>query len=273
MPELPEVETVKRVLSELVISKEIESIEILYPRIIQNMDSQNFCELLKGQEIIKVERRGKFLLFKCTHHTIVSHLRMEGKYNFYKEKTENTKHDHIIFKFTDKTYLKYNDVRKFGTMELVLNEDLQLVKSLIKLGIDANSNELEVKEMIKIIKTKNKAIKEVLLMQDVIAGIGNIYASEILFLAKVNPEKKASDLTKKEIEEILIASKEVLDEAVKMGGTTVKSFAVTGDVSGLFQHSLTEYDRADEPCFNCGKPISKMKQGGRTTYYCSSCQK
>ncbi|MGL4589710.1 MAG: DNA-formamidopyrimidine glycosylase [Mycoplasmatales bacterium] len=275
MPELPEVETVRRVLSQLVIKKKISDIIINYSGIIREIDSQIFKDTLINREITAISRYAKYLLIELDQQVLVSHLRMEGKYN-YVEKTPAaySKHDHIIFRFTDGSELIYNDVRKFGTMELTSKSEVMALKGLAKLGVEANDDKLFTFDYLKTkLQTKHKTIKETLLDQTVVAGLGNIYVDEVLFLSKIHPLTSACHVTNSQIEAIVDNSILVLNKAITAGGTTVKSFAVSGDVSGLFQYSLNVYGRKDEPCPVCGQPISKIKVGGRGTHFCSNCQK
>ncbi len=259
MPELPEVRTVVKFLKAYE-NKTITKIDILYP-LMDNITKS----FLIGQEIKEVSAKGKYIIFTLTKGYLISHLRMEGKYLSHKE---ITKHDHIIFHFGDEI-LKYNDVRKFGTFDYI-KEDLFNNPPLNKLGEEPFDAKLE--DVYKKIKASNRNIKTLLLDQTILAGIGNIYANEILFYSKISPFKKGSELTKKAVNEIIKQSIIVLNEAIKLGGTTIKSFSVAGEV-GYFTQNLLVHDQAGKPCQVCGTIIKKEKLQGRMVYYCEKCQK
>ena len=275
MPELPEVETVRLSLLDLIIGKTIKSIDVYYERIIQS-DVEEFKTLLVGETFRDVSRYGKFLIFILDHYIIVSHLRMEGKY-FLKspqDAEEKLKHEHIIFNFTDGTTLRYNDTRKFGTMELFKTNDVIEVRSkepLNKLGIEPISGDLTVEYLKNKFQNKKEPIKSALLDQSIITGLGNIYADEVCFMSRLNPKKKASTLTCDELQKVIDTSKTVLEKAISLGGTTIKSFVSSHAASGLFQNELLVHTK--EICPVCGCKIEKIRVGGRGTYYCPNCQK
>ena len=275
MPELPEVETVRLSLLDLIIGKTIKSIDVYYERIIQS-DVEEFKTLLVGETFRDVSRYGKFLIFILDHYIIVSHLRMEGKY-FLKgpqDAEEKLKHEHIIFNFTDGTTLRYNDTRKFGTMELFKTNDVKEVRSkepLNKLGIEPISGNLTVEYLKNKFQNKKEPIKSALLDQSIITGLGNIYADEVCFMSRLNPKKKASTLTCDELQKVIDSSKTVLEKAISLGGTTIKSFVSSHAASGLFQNELLVHTK--EICPVCGCKIEKIRVGGRGTYYCPNCQK
>lgn len=275
MPELPEVETVRRSLLDLIIGKKISSIDVYYERIIQS-DVNEFKTLLVNEVFRDISRYGKFLIFILDHYIIVSHLRMEGKY-FLKdsqEKTPKEKHEHIIFNFDDGTTLRYNDTRKFGVMILYKTNDVNIVMAkepLSKLGIEPISGKLTVEYLKEKFKNKKEPIKSALLDQSIITGLGNIYADEVCFMSGLNPNKKACDLNDDELSKIIISSKEVLEKAITFGGTTIKSFVSSHAATGLFQNELLVHTK--KICPVCGSKIEKIRVGGRGTYYCPLCQK
>ena len=275
MPELPEVETVRRSLIDLIIGKKIKSIDAYYERIIQS-DVEEFKNLLIGEKFCDISRYGKFLIFILDHYIIVSHLRMEGKY-FLKESQETSpkeKHEHIIFNFDDGTTLRYNDTRKFGVMILFKTnkvDDVLKEEPLSKLGIEPISGKLTINYLKDKFKNKKEPIKSALLDQSIITGLGNIYADEVCFMSGLNPNKKACELNDSELEKIISSSKAVLEKAITLGGTTIKSFVSSHAVTGLFQNELLVHTK--EICPKCGSKIIKIRVGGRGTYYCPCCQK
>ncbi|MCP3772199.1 DNA-formamidopyrimidine glycosylase [Paenibacillus sp. MZ04-78.2] len=273
MPELPEVETVRRTLNQLVIGKRIESVSVLLPRIIQHPDDiQAFAVMLEGETIHSVERRGKFLRFMLDQYTLVSHLRMEGRYGAYRSDEPLEKHTHVVFHFTDGTELRYKDVRQFGTMHVYPKDRDLLEAPLKKLGLEP-LDEAFTPEVFrgKIEKRKTK-IKPLLLNQEYIVGIGNIYVDEALFLAGIHPEREAGTLSAAESAKLHEAIVETLKDAVAAGGSSIKSYVNGQGEIGMFQHQLKMYGRKDEACLTCGTAIVKTVVAGRGTHYCPVCQ-
>lgn len=268
MPELPEVETVRNVLKKKVLNKKIKNVNVFYEKMIEN-DIDFFKNTLKNNEFLDIDRKGKYLIFELNNYFLISHLRMEGKF-FYKDKKETiNKHEHVEIEFLDNSVLIYHDTRKFGKMKLI--EKQQLNKYFEKLGPepkDADINYLYEK-----ISRSNKFIKTILLDQSVIAGLGNIYANEVLFKAKINPFKKGKEITKLEAKNIIEASSEILDKSIKNGGCTIKSYTSSLGVTGNYQNYLLVHMRENEPCKGCKSKILKTKIDGRSTYYCEYCQK
>lgn len=274
MPELPEVETIRKTLKELVLNKKISNIDIYWGKIIKHPDdSEHFKQLVIGQTIRDVKRKGKFLIFELDTLMLVSHLRMEGKYFVNKTGTERDKHTHVIFNFTDGTSLNYNDVRKFGTMHVYPKESYLEVKPLNQLGPDPFEVNYNVDYLTEKLLKTTRFVKAALLDQTIIAGLGNIYVDEVLFRAKIHPEKRANTLTKKQIELIYKHSYDVLKEAVEQGGTTIRSYVNGEGEMGLFQQELFVYGQENKACKTCGDKIEKFKSSGRGTHICPTCQK
>lgn len=270
MPELPEVETVRRTLQEFLIGKKIENVEIKYDKIIKNIDTDQFISSLRMQTINDISRIGKYLIFILDDYALISHLRMEGKY-FYREECFLTKHDHICFKLDDGKCLVYNDTRKFGTMNIENVNDYKNAFYLKKLGPEPCSNELTKEYLYDKIHNKNIAIKTALLDQTVISGLGNIYVDEVLFLSKLEPTIKCNMLTMQDFDNIVNSSSIVIQKAIKEGGTTIKSFSSSQGVHGRFQNSLNVHTQ--KYCSVCHTEVTKIKVGGRGTYYCKNCQR
>ncbi|WP_340012212.1 DNA-formamidopyrimidine glycosylase [Paenibacillus sp. FSL H7-0690] len=274
MPELPEVETVKRTLNELVNGKQIENVTVRLARIIRRPDDiQAFAHLLAGHSIVKVERRGKFLRIVLDGLVLVSHLRMEGRYGLFSNDDPLDKHTHVIFHFTDGTELRYTDVRQFGTMHLFqMGEDLQL-PPLNKLGQEPLEPSFTPERFKQIVSGKSTKIKSLLLNQEYIVGIGNIYVDESLHRAGIHPEDSAKALTDNQLDKLHHAIVSTLAEAVNAGGSSVKSYVNGQGESGTYQQQLLIYGRKDQPCSNCGTMIEKTVVGGRGTHYCPNCQR
>lgn len=268
MPELPEVETVKNTLKKQVVGKKIMSVDVLY-NMIEKPELDTFKKQVIGQSIIDIKRRGKFLMFELNDYYLLSHLRMEGKYFI---DGDTTKHDHVIFHFND-GILKYNDTRKFGRMYLIDKDKVYKEKPLVSLGLEPWDNSLNSSYLLNKYKNKNLPIKSILLDQSIITGIGNIYADEILFKSKINPLKKGSEITSDECDNIIKYTREILESAIKLGGTTIKSYESSRGVHGKFQHNLLVHNHEGDKCPNCMSKIIKIKVNGRGTYYCKECQK
>lgn len=273
MPELPEVETVRRTLVELIVGKTIKSVEVLWPKMIKKPDDSTlFKHLLVGQTIQSIERRGKFLKFILDDFVLVSHLRMEGRYSVCPEKDNIDKHTHVRFMFTDHSELRYRDVRKFGTMHLFEKGLEEESLPLSQLGPEPFSKDFTLSYLEgKLWKTDRK-IKVALLDQTIVTGLGNIYVDEALFRAGVHPERISRSLSKSEIARIHHQVIQTLTEAVEKGGSTIRSYVNSMGQIGMFQLTLFVYGRNGKECKKCGHIISKSKVGGRGTHYCINCQ-
>lgn len=273
MPELPEVETVKNTLKPKLINKKITNIKIYHNNIIEYPEVETFSKKIINQKIIDISRYGKWLIFVLEDYYLLSHLRMEGKYFFKNKEDELTKHEHVVITLDDKIELRYHDVRKFGKMLLIEKDKIKEIGPLVDLGYEPWDEKLNTDYLKEKYKNKSLPIKTVLLDQTIITGIGNIYADEILFLSKINPEKKANILVEKELEKIIKYTKIVLEEAITQGGSTIRSYTSVDGVHGLFQQKLNVHTKAGQKCPSCNTTILKIKVGGRGTYYCPTCQK
>jgi formamidopyrimidine-DNA glycosylase len=272
MPELPEVRVVSKSLSDKVKKKVIKSIEIYRPKMIKDIDSKEFKKTLIGQEIKDVTNYGKFIIFNFKSGLIMlSHLRMEGKYFFYKNLTNKNKHDHIVFEFTDGTFLHYQDTRVFGTFHLKTTKNYLTTKPLMRMGPEPSKINFEIfKE--KILKRKT-TIKTVLLDQTTMAGLGNIYVDEVLFASKINPTRGAFSMTNQDLKNILKYSISIMDKSTTLGGSSISSYTSLNKQEGQYQNFLKVHTKKNSPCPNCKTTILKIKVNGRGTYYCSDCQK
>lgn len=275
MPELPEVETVRRTLEGQIIGKTITNVEVYYPKMLENTTEDNFVHRLIGQTFQKIERYGKYLLLILDDCTIVSHLRMEGKY-FLKEITEPIeKHEHILLILDHSISFRYHDTRKFGKMALLQTTkkaEIMQYPPLARLGKEANDTQLTKEELYDCLKHKHIPIKTALLNQEIICGLGNIYVDEVCFLSRLNPKMSSCYITMDDAETILTSSRQVLAKAIQAGGTTIRSYTSSLGVTGLFQLELLVHSKENEPCPICKTKIIKMKVGGRGTYYCPRCQ-
>ena len=268
MPELPEVETVLRTLEDRIKDREITGIKVLYEPIVSGSVS-SFRKKLLHQHFRVFKRRGKFLIFVMDDITLVSHLRMEGKYYILTKDDPIDRHTHVIFELDDGRQLRYHDVRKFGRMELM--EKREDYDEFHGLGPEPFSSDFSLRYCREYLQGIRKPIKEVLLDQSFVAGIGNIYADEILWAINVHPLRKACELSDEEIKDLIKATRNILKKAIKAGGTTIRSYTSSLGVTGRFQLSLNCH--TVEKCKTCGSEIKKIRVGGRGTYYCPLCQK
>lgn len=269
MPELPEVETVRNSLKQLVLNETITDVEVFYDKIIKNVDVETFKTSLINQTINDIQRLGKYLIFVLDDYYLISHLRMEGKY-YLKDNNEYSKHEHIVFHLGKKT-LTYADTRKFGTMNL-LSKDIDIYKEipLNKVGLEPFNENFTLEYLEEKFKNSKRPIKTSLLDQGIVAGLGNIYVDEVLFLSSLNPNKPTNEISKEEIKMIIESSIKVLNKAIKLGGTTIRSFTVNHDISGKFQNELLIHTKKE--CPTCNRKVVKIYVGGRGTYYCEFCQ-
>lgn len=269
MPELPEVQTVVSTLEHQIKDLEIVDIKVLYEPIVQ--DASKFKTSLLHQHFRVFLRRGKYLIFKMDDCYFVSHLRMEGKFFIQDPSEPITKHMHVILTLSNGKELRYHDTRKFGRMEIYpLTLDLDMFHDL---GVEPLSDKFDFNYLYPILKKSHHALKQDLLDQHIIAGIGNIYADEICFYAKVDPRKRSNKLTKKQVNDIVLGTKEILENAIRAGGTTIRSYTSSLGVTGRFQLQCKVHQRKDEECYVCHSKIKKIVVASRGTYYCPKCQK
>ncbi|TLS48424.1 DNA-formamidopyrimidine glycosylase [Paenibacillus antri] len=274
MPELPEVETVRRTLQRLVAGKTIRSVDVRLPRIIRRpAEPEAFARALEGLTIRGVERRGKFLKFDLGELLLLSHLRMEGRYGLYDAEDETELHTHVIFRFTDGTELRYRDVRQFGTMDLYKPGEETREGPLSKLGLEPLDEAFTLSAFREALGAKKTKIKPLLLNQEVVVGIGNIYVDEALHAAGIHPERPADELSRAELARLHGAIVATLSASVEAGGSSVKSYVNGQGEQGAYQFSLRAYGREGEPCpAGCGGVIEKFVVGGRGTHICPRCQ-
>ncbi|MBS4194966.1 DNA-formamidopyrimidine glycosylase [Lederbergia citri] len=273
MPELPEVERVRRSLVELVAGQKIMEVEVGWPKIIKNPEQhEQFQDALKGQTILDVDRKGKFLVFLLDDYSLISHLRMEGNYSLRKTEDPVEKHTHVIFRFSGGKELRYRDVRKFGTMHLFRKGSEWTVPPLSKLGPEPFSDEFTIEYFKGKLKNTDRVIKAVLLDQSVVSGLGNIYVDEVLFRSGIHPLRKAKSLTDREILSLREQSAATLQESINAGGSSVNTYMNSHGQSGTYQNELKVYGKKDQECFNCGTAIHKIKVAGRGTHFCPICQ-
>lgn len=273
MPELPEVDTIRRTLQDSIISKLIHNVKLSEKARIEHTSRNHLFEVLKGSQIKDIQRRGKYLLFILANQWIlIIHLGMTGKLLFHVKQSPEQKHDHLIIEFSDHTFLVLNDARRFGKISLARQSEMHLHPLLNKLGAEYNDNRLKRILLEKLPKSKT-IIKNVLLDQTIIAGIGNIYACEILFESKIHPNKASNSITLIEINRLFRAIKKILELAIRLGGSSIKDYIDGTGHKGSMQNYLKVYDRENKECINCKSIILRITDQGRSTWFCPKCQR
>ncbi|WEV70426.1 bifunctional DNA-formamidopyrimidine glycosylase/DNA-(apurinic or apyrimidinic site) lyase [Lactobacillus sp. ESL0785] len=272
MPEMPEVETVRRTLMPLIKEKMITKVTLWYPKIIAS-DHDEFVKKVAGCKVLTIDRYAKYLLIRLSGDlTIVSHLRMEGKYRLTTIAAPKDKHDHVQFAFSDGTALRYNDVRKFGRMQLVETGTEKIVTGISKLGYEPNSAAFTTEYLQAGLKRKKKNIKSTLLDQTVVAGLGNIYVDEVLWKTKIHPLSVASQISAAKVAQLHDNINALITLAIAKRGTTVHTYLDANGETGGFQKMLQVYGHQGEPCARCTTPLEKIKVNGRGTTFCPNCQ-
>ena len=287
MPELPEVEVVKRSLEKKILNLKVKRVRINDFNLRYKIDKYRIA-LLKGKKIKKIERRSKFLIFEISSNLIMLiHLGMTGKFffinrakkkfktSFYYNLDKNEKHDRIIFYLQNNQKLIYNDVRKFGFIKLYKSKEYKNISHLKNLGPEPLSKYWNLKYFQKYILNRNRNIKSILMDQKFISGLGNIYVNEILFLSRIMPYRKIKTLKNFEIIKIVKNTKKVLKNSIKMGGSSIKDFSSDNGKMGEFQQRFKVYGRNGEKCSNvdCTRSILKTFITNRATFFCKRCQK
>ncbi len=273
MPELPEVETVLRTLEDRLQQFVIKDVNVLYPRMIDTHTPEQFRKKICNQQVLAYHRLGKYMIFELTSYYLVAHMRMEGKFYIKSAVEDIDKHTHVIFDINDKQ-LRYHDTRKFGRMGLyekdVEYHQLPVFKNV---GYDAFDACVDAEYIYKSAKKRNISLKQFLLDQKVVAGIGNIYADEICFSCKLHPASRVHRISKKDSEQIVYHMRRILQGAIKAGGTTIRSYTSQFKVDGRFQLQLKVHGRKEKACPVCGMAIEKIQHHTRGTYFCRVCQK
>lgn len=272
MPELPEVETIVRGLQKTVVGKKIKDVNVIFPGIVKQ-ESKNFKKNVDKSEIIGVRRRGKYILFDLSNKkTILTHLGMTGSFLFLKSSTPLDKHDHLVVKFyQSQKELRYNDPRKFGKIKSFSTCKEENIADLKKLGLE--SLNISSSDFVNLFQKRKGRIKSALLNQQILAGLGNIYADESLFEAKIHPQQKADKLSAKKLKRLHQGIQKILKKAIKAGGSSIENYYnVNGEIGGFqLQHKV--YGREGLPCKKCRTKIKRIKISQRSSYFCPRCQK
>jgi formamidopyrimidine-DNA glycosylase len=273
MPELPEVETIARSLAPRITGRRIARIDLLYRPLLRT-GGRKALEAMRGRRIIGVRRRGKMLLVECEGgRTLVFHLKMTGQFLFHPEGAPRDKHVRFVVRFEDRRdELRFRDVRKFGFLLCLEGEPEAACGELSCLGPEPL--EVDLAEFRAILGARRGRVKSLLLDQTRIAGIGNIYADETLFEARIHPETPASSLRAEAVERLYLSMRKILAAAVEAGGSTLtdEGYRDADGNAGDFQFDHKVYDREGEPCLVCGTPVRMKRIGGRSSHFCPRCQ-
>ncbi len=270
MPELPEVETMKRDLQKKILGLSIEDVFVYDDRVIKDLKAQKFKEKMKGKRIEAIERRGKSIIFTLYPSSfLVIQVKMTGYfvYGEHLKESQNLKETKVVFKLSNDKYLNYNDQRLFGW--LIYTDKLDDVPYLCSLGPEPLNGDFRLDDF----KGRKTPIKPLLMNQEFVAGIGNIYASEILFAAGINPRKQAKRLTEKEIKLLHKYTVGILTEAIRCRGTSMRNYRDADGNKGNFMNRIKVYGRENEKCVSCRSLIKRIVQSGRSTFFCGVCQR
>jgi formamidopyrimidine-DNA glycosylase len=270
MPELPEVETSRRGISPYVVGRRVKKITIRQHQLRWPISAAISREL-PGLRIDTLERRAKYLLFRTTAGTMLLHLGMSGRLHIVDRGTPASAHDHVDIEFDNKRLLRFNDPRRFGS--ILWTRDPEHHRLLRHLGPEPLEAAFDGDYLWRKARGRKVAIKQFIMNAGIVVGVGNIYASESLFRAGIDPRRQARRISKVRANELAAAIREVLAEAIQAGGTTLRDFLGSDGEPGYFKQDLRVYDRENVPCRECGAAIRRIVQGQRATYFCSVCQR
>lgn len=281
MPELPEVETVRRGLAPAFEGRQILSLDVRRPDLRFPFPAQ-FTGRVTGTRVERLGRRAKFLAADLSSgETLVMHLGMTGRFTidghqpgqFAHETGTDPKHDHVVFALSGGVRVTYNDPRRFGFMELWPTPSFETYPRLVDMGPEPLSNRFSLAYLNEVLEGRKTPIKAALLDQSVIAGLGNIYVCEALFRAGISPRRAANTVPGVRAERLFRAINEVIAEAIEAGGSSISDFASASGELGYFQHNFLVYGREGEPCKTCGATVKRIVQSGRSSFFCGVCQR
>ncbi len=273
MPELPEVETIKRALKQHLPGRQIERVRVRDTRLRSPVNKRKLRQLVVGQRIREIDRRAKYLLLRLGNaSTLVIHLGMSGRLLLLRDALPFEKHDHVIFYFDDQSELRFRDPRRFGLVDVVATDELDRCHLFSHLGFEPLDPNLRPKTLFGYACRLKKPIKNLLMDASFIVGVGNIYANEALFHAGIHPVTPANYLTLADWQRLHREIRRVLKKAIQKGGTTLNDFVDSNGEMGYFQLSLAVYGRKGEPCPRCQSKIERVVQVGRSSFFCPKCQ-
>jgi formamidopyrimidine-DNA glycosylase len=271
MPELPEVETTRRGLVPHVVGRRFRGVVVRNPNLRWPV-TRGLAAKLRGQEVLAVRRRGKYLLLDCRNGHLLVHLGMSGRFSVLASEEPARTHDHVDLLLEGGRTLRFTDPRRFGAMLWLATpaEDHALLRGL---GLEPFESGFTGEALHRLARGRRIAVKQFLMNGRIVTGVGNIYASEALFEARVHPERSAGAITAKRWEIIAAAVRGTLERAIAAGGTTLRDFASAEGRPGYFQHEFAVYAREGKPCKRCGSRIRALRQGQRSTFFCPRCQR
>lgn len=270
MPELPEVETTLRGIQPHLLNQPVARVTVRDPRLRWPVTDE--VRNAEGQSFTGLQRRGKYLLLHLQQGGLIIHLGMSGSLRIVQHATPPEKHDHIDVELENGVLLRFNDPRRFGAF-LWVDGDMQSHELLRKLGPEPLSDEFTADYLYQHSRKRNVAIKNFIMNGNVVVGVGNIYASEGLFMAGIHPQRAAGRVSRQRYEGLVAAIRDVLSRAIRRGGTTLRDFVNSDGAPGYFAQELLVYDRAGSDCFQCGSVIKQRVIGQRSSYYCPACQR
>jgi len=270
MPELPEVETTLRGISPYLVGKTIREVTIRERRMRWPIPKE--VDRLAGCKVKAATRRAKYLLFETDSGHLLLHLGMSGSLRIATPSTEWRKHDHVAFRMSSGKELRFYDPRRFGCV-LFCKGDPMKHRLIRNLGPEPLDDAFNVNYLAALAKGKKVAIKQFIMNAHIVVGVGNIYASESLFMASISPKLSAGKVSKPRVQRLVDAIKAVLVNSIKMGGTTLRDFLHEDGQPGYFKQSLRVYDREDDPCLKCETSVKRIIQSGRSTFFCPTCQR
>ncbi len=273
MPELPEVEVLRRTIEANVVGDTIDSIEVWERRLREQVDTRTLRRRLAGRRVIEVGRRAKYLLVHVEGgSTLVVHLGMSGRLTIAPGETRREAHEHAAFRLASGRKLRFRDPRRFGALFALETSSIATDRHFARLGVEPLAPGFSGATLHTAARRRNASVKGMLMDAAVVVGVGNIYASEALHRAGIHPRRSVARISRERWDRLAGAVRDVLSEAVAQGGTTLNDFADALGESGYFQVALRVYDRAGGACPRCGGTIRRLRQLGRSTYYCARCQ-
>lgn len=283
MPELPEVETVRRGMEPAVIGQKFVRVQVNRPDLRWPFPDR-MSERLLGARVDRLRRRSKYILCDLdSGETLLIHLGMSGRVlisgdplgQFVRDHPAKEKHDHVVFDFENGARITYNDPRRFGAMDLLPTDEIETHPLLAKLGPEPLGNSFNAEALGMALKGRNSPIKTVLLDQKTVAGLGNIYVCEALYRAGIDPRRKAKAISQARVAKLTSDIRDVLRSAIESGGSSLKDYRQADGELGYFQHSFDVYDREGRPCHtpSCTGSIRRLVQSGRSTFFCPQCQR
>jgi formamidopyrimidine-DNA glycosylase len=274
VPELPEVETIAADLRPHLVGRTIVRCDLRFPTIVRHPEPEQFVDAIAGRRIESLRRRGKYMLLGLGQDlALVVHLGMTGQLRLCDSSAPIADHTHAIFELDDGKQLRYRDPRRFGRLLLGTEVDLLMARALPRLGPEPIDPDFDAGQLYRALRRRRAPLKAVLLDQSTLAGVGNIYADESLYRARIRPDRMASRVSRKSAERLHESLRSSLETAIRNRGSSVDTYRDAWGELGGQQEALQVYGRAGEPCFTCGRPLASVRIGGRTTVFCRRCQR